>query len=64
MRTYSGSEEGDDRVDSQSQVIVALPLTLESIPIEEAQYFYAFLPVQRTNFKVGRAILPQAMRAY
>jgi len=49
-RTYSESEEAS-RAYSRGEVILAFPLTAESVPVLENQWVFAFLPVRQMGFK-------------
>lgn len=50
-RTYSESEEAS-RAYSTGEVVLAFPLSAESVPIIENQWVFAFLPVRQMGFKV------------
>jgi len=49
-RTYSESEEAS-KAYAQGEVILAFPLTAESVPVLENQWVFAFLPVRQMGFK-------------
>ncbi|KAK4445769.1 hypothetical protein QBC34DRAFT_487117 [Podospora aff. communis PSN243] len=49
-RTYSNSEEAS-RVYSQGEVVLAFPVTIESVPVLDNQWLFAFLPVRQMGFK-------------
>jgi hypothetical protein len=50
-RTYSESEEAS-RAYSRGEVVLAFPLTADSVPVLENQWIFAFLPVRQMGFKV------------
>jgi hypothetical protein len=49
-RSYSASEETSG-ADSQGEVVLAFPLTADSVPVLENQWLFAFLPVRQMGFK-------------
>jgi hypothetical protein len=50
-RTYSEAEE-DARAYAKAEIILAFPLTRDSLPIIEQQEVFAFLPIRCMGFKV------------
>jgi hypothetical protein len=51
-RTYSESEEAS-RAYSRSDLVLAFPVTEESVPVIADQWIFAFLPVHQMGFKVS-----------
>ena len=49
-RSYSESEE-TSKVYSKGEVVLAFPLTEDSVPVLERQWLFAFLPVRQMGFK-------------
>ncbi|KAK1753770.1 hypothetical protein QBC47DRAFT_303960 [Echria macrotheca] len=47
----SSDSEGPSQVVSRSSVVLAFPLTAESVPVLENQWLFAFLPVKQMGFK-------------
>lgn len=51
-RTYTAAEEAAKSY-SKAEIILAFPLSEDSVPIIEAQQVFAFLPLRRLGFKVS-----------
>jgi HSP90 family molecular chaperone len=44
--------DGDHRPDSNTEIVLAFPITDNSVPIVENQDIFAFLPIKKMSFKV------------
>ena len=52
-RTYSVAEE-ESKSYSTAEIVLAFPLTADSVPLPDHQCVFAFLPIRKTGFKVHR----------